>query len=194
MGSSLLAKMAFPVRISPDVKNIGDFDCGNDDLNDFIRNDACDYLRQLLAVTYLAMDSVHVAAFFSVLNDTLGFDPKNMEPSIRTARNRLVRKIPNAKRLKTFPAVKLGRLGVSVNIQSKGLGREILDWIKMSFVSNNKTGCRFLIVDAYNNSRTLEFYKQNEFEFLLPDDANKDTRLMYFDLKPFHDKIIAVSR
>ena len=58
-----------------------------------------------------------------------------------------------------------------------------------------KTGCRFLVVDAYNNPRTLHFYEQNNFSFLHADEAEEcayynipteeaiATRLMYFDLK-----------
>ena len=177
------------VRLSLDTV-IGDFDCGDSDLNDFLGTDARNYLLQLLAVTYLIMDNDKPVAFFSVFNDALTSDP-NL-PGIKTTWNRIVRAIPNDKRRKIYPAVKLGRFGVTKEIQSKGLGTEILDWIKMSFVTNNKTGCRFITVDAYNNERTLKFYQRNEFNFLSPDDEKKDTRQMYFDLKPFHDKIIQV--
>ena len=38
------------VRLSPDLK-IGDFDCGDADLNEFLRDDATTYLTELLSVT-----------------------------------------------------------------------------------------------------------------------------------------------
>lgn len=45
----------------------------------------------------------------------------------------------------------------------------------------NKTGCRFLTVDAY--LKVIPFYRQNGFEFLSDNDAdNPYMRLMYFDL------------
>ena len=56
----------------------------------------------------------------------------------------------------------------------------------MSFVCNNKTGCRFITVDAYNNPDTIDFYQRNEFDFLTPSDEQEDTRQMYYDLKPFY--------
>lgn len=169
-------------RLSLDT-SIGDFDCGDSDLNDFIQNDARNYLQQLFAVTYLLVEQNEIAAFFSVSNDKLTSDP-------RSTWSWVCCKIPNEKQLRHYPAVKLGRLGVASRMQGRGLGTEIIDWIKMSFVTKNKTGCRFITVDAYNNPRTLNFYRRNEFSFFSSMDEKKDTRQMWYDLKPFHDKIL----
>ena len=43
------------VRLVPNVA-IGNFDCGDDDLNEFLRDDAKTYFSELLAVTYLVMN------------------------------------------------------------------------------------------------------------------------------------------
>lgn len=174
------------VRLSPNT-HIGDFDCGAGDLNDFLRDDALHYLQQLLAVTYLLMDQDQIIAFFSVSNDMLKYDPNSA--AIKRIWRQLTHKIPHEKWRRSYPAVKLGRFGVTHTMQSKGLGTEILDWIKMSFVTKNKTGCRFITVDANNNPRTLKFYQDNEFAFFTSDDEKEDTRQMWYDLKPFHDKI-----
>jgi GNAT superfamily N-acetyltransferase len=66
--------------------------------------------------------------------------------------------------------------------QSQGIGTEIMDYIKGYFLDNNKTGCRFIIVDALNNPRTIKFYKNNGFDFLTTEDINDESRLMFFDL------------
>ena len=76
------------------------------------------------------------------------------------------------------------------------VGSQLMQFIKDWFRhEDNKTGCRFLVVDAYNDSRTLRFYERNNFRFLhgdeaeectyynIPDDDKIATRLMYFDLK-----------
>ena len=86
-------------------------------------------------------------------------------------------------------------LGVNLKYKSMGVGSQILDFIKAWFVSDkNKTGCRFIIVDAYNNEKSYNFYIKNGFSFLFKDEnAEKiynninekellKTRLMYFDL------------
>ena len=97
-----------------------------------------------------------------------------------------------------YPAVLIGRLGVSSEYRGKGfsIGSQILDFIKGWFRSfNNKTGCRFIVVDAYNNEKTLHFYNKNGFRMLyrteqeersflgLKDDESLETRFMFFDLK-----------
>lgn len=170
-------------RLSSDL-SLGGFDCGVRDLNEFLRDDALNHMRALMSVTYVVKNGADVVAYFSLLNDSLKFDPDKQ--ATKTAWNRMTRKIPNAKRLRSYPAVKLGRLAVNRPMQRGGFGAQILDWMKMSFVTMNKTGCRFIIVDALNNEDTLRFYQRNDFEFLIEDGQEK-TRLMYYDLKPFQD-------
>lgn len=62
------------------------------------------------------------------------------------------------------------------------LGTFILDFIKTYFVADNKTGCRFLTVDAY--SRAVPFYLKNQFLPLTSEDESdsSQTRLLFFDL------------
>ena len=55
-----------------------------------------------------------------------------------------------------------------------------VDYNKMLLVNSNRTGCRFITVDAYKQS--LHFYEQNNFQFLDKTDINEDIRLLYFDL------------
>ena len=83
------------------------------------------------------------------------------------------------KYLRSYPSVKIGRFGVSKDLQGIGIGTNIIDFIKLYFLEDNKTGCRFLTVDAYNDA--IPFYKKNGFEFLTETDDNP-TQLMYFDL------------
>ena len=84
-----------------------------------------------------------------------------------------------------------------VEFGGMGIGSETLDFIKGWFSSrDNKTGCRFVIVDAVNEPRVVSFYEKNGFyplfsseeqEFLYTggkkgDPVSLSTRLMYFDL------------
>ena len=69
----------------------------------------------------------------------------------------------------------------------KGLfvGTFLLNFIKSYFIIDNKTGCRFLTVDAYANA--VPFYFKNGFIPLNEDDADSDTRLLFFDLATIVD-------
>ena len=86
------------------------FDCGDDDLNDFLVSDAKNYLRAMMALTYLLEDNDEskTVAYYSLLNDKIVFDPDD-----KHFWNKLNRKISNKKRRKEYPAVKIGRLAVS---------------------------------------------------------------------------------
>jgi hypothetical protein len=173
------------VRISP-VHAIKQFDCGDDDLNDFLLNNSIDQFNQLLNVTYLIEDEAanKTVAFFSLLNDKIGIS----ESKSKSFWNKHVGKnIPHIKRRSSYPAMKIGRLAVHNDFQKMGWGRKILDYLKILFITNNRTGCRFISVDAY--SKSLDFYLKNEFEFLTDKDENKDTRLMYFDLSALSKQI-----
>lgn len=70
-----------------------------------------------------------------------------------------------------------------------------MDFIKYWFIEEeNKTGCRFIVVDAYNNELAIKYYERNGFTFLFDNEAEEKeyfgittenqlrTRLMYFDL------------
>ncbi len=129
-----------------------------------------------MAVTYVWIENSKVAGFFSVSNDSISRKVDG------TAYNRASRNVPNTKRFKTLPAVKIGRLAVHKDWQGKGLGSFLLNYIKYWFTNDNKTGCRFIVVDAMNVAETVSFYEKNEFKFLSSKDSDEKTRLMFFDL------------
>lgn len=161
--------------------NIPAFDCGNSDLNDFLLTDALLYLRELIGVSYLYVDKKHnrTAAFFTLANDVIRLDHF---PS-KNQFNKLKKALPFPKRfIEDLPAVKIGRLGIDMQYQGLGLGREIIYTLFYSFLSGNKTGCRYVTVDAYNNPKTISFYQKCGFVFLTSADEIKDTRHMLFDL------------
>ncbi|MCL4456408.1 MAG: GNAT family N-acetyltransferase [Nitrospirae bacterium] len=166
-------RLGFDSEIKP-------FDCGDSDLNEFFYKDALNYLRQFLAVTYVFENKLATVAFFSVLNDRI-----SGEDSEKSIFRKIRSKIPHKKHFRSFPAVKVGRFGVDQQFHSQRIGTEVMDFIKAFFTIRNKTGCRFITVDAYNYPRTINFYKKNGFDFLTSHDGKEDTRSMYFDLMTF---------
>jgi predicted GNAT family N-acyltransferase len=157
------------------------FDCGDADLNNFLLDDAVHYLNERMAVTYTVELHGQLLAYYCLLNDKVTFDTS--EEQSKSIWNRFNRKnkIPNPKRRKNYPAVKVGRLAVNKSQAGQGLGRFILDSIKVILFNKNDVACRFLTVDAYSSA--FEFYKRNGFEFLTTQDEKEATRVMYFDLK-----------
>ena len=169
------------------------FDCGHKDLNDFFKKDAIDYSNQLIGKSYcFTLDSNPeiIICAFTLSNDSIKL--KN----IPCARKNIIKKfIPYGKHIKSYPAVLIGRLGVNKDYLSMGIGKQLMDFIKAWFINkNNKTGCRFIVVDAYNEKTPLNYYIKNGFVTLFSSDdqerkyyGKKDaeplkTKFLFFDL------------
>lgn len=169
------------------------FSCGDKDLDDFFTNDSFYYAKQLLGKSYcykLDEEPNSVICAFTLSNASIRVDDL---PNAR--RKKIEADIPHAKSLKDYPAVLVGRLGVSEKFRSLHIGSDVLDFIKFWFIDpNNKTGCRFIIVDAYNNPCTMSFYANNGFKTVLGSEEQEKayrhlregitlkTRLMFYDL------------
>ena len=113
----------YEIRKLQKDERVKSFNCGDDDLNDFLLNKAIPYRKALLAVTYVFenIESKEVIGYFSLANDSVS----------------------------------------------------LTDF-------ENKTGCRFITVDAYHDA--IPFYKNNDFQYLRKDEYDIVTRLLYFDL------------
>lgn len=171
------------------------FVCANQDLNDFFANDSVKYSERLLGKTYLfclKADPKIIVAAFTVSNDSIRMTNKlNDEAKLQFLRQSELEE----KRLRRFPAVLIGRLATNSKFAGKGIGTAVMDFIKRWFRFDNKTGCRFIIVDAYNSEATIHYYIKNGFKVLVEDERLEakymgigvgrlplNTRLMYYDL------------
>lgn len=194
----LLNKCTLKIYDSEVINSCQPFDCGNSDLNDFFCNDALNYYAELLGKTYcftLDENPEIIICAFTISNDSI----KTF--NLPNARKKKVNKdIPRQKQMKSYPAVLIGRLGVHknyrlVNDETDRTGKQLMNFIKSWFIDGaNKTGCRFIVVDSYNEIKPLKYYSNNEFIPLFSNeeqekeytaigsDAKLETRLLYFDL------------
>lgn len=165
-----------------DYEKCKNFDCDDDDLNDFFRRDALDHKKELLTETYSLslvrkeqdkdLSSISIA-LISFCNDAIIFPDEDRKKFLPDKKSHY----------KSLPSVKIARLGVDCNVQRSKLGTFLVMLSKTLFMKNNRTGCRFITVDAYNKEKTINFYQKNGFRFLHDKDREKRTRIMYFDLK-----------
>lgn len=154
------------------------FDCGVKDLNDFLLLDSKDYLRRLVSVTYIIETDDRTVAFFSVSNDRI-----SISDSDKATWRKIKKLFPHAKHRSDYPAVKIGRLGVDLHYKGQHIGSDILSFVKRLFVTNNRTGCAFITVDALRNA--VPFYLSNGFLLLdksLGEEDSKETCPLYYDL------------
>ena len=171
------------------------FCCGDKDLDDFFTNDCFAYAKELLGKTYFY--TVKSAPTTVVCAFTLANAGIRVSDLPNARRKKVEANIPHAKSLKDYPAVLIARLGVSKDFRSKHIGSDVLRYIKYWFLDPyNKTGCRYVLVDAYNSPHAIHFYENNGFATVFSSEEQEkmyrhitkecplNTRLMYFDLMP----------
>jgi predicted GNAT family N-acyltransferase len=177
--------------------DLTDFDCGDEELNDFLKKDALNQQNAKLNITKLIMCENKIIGFTSILTDTI------MIKKIRdeTVKSKIIKTLKLDSNKKTISAVKIGRLAIDKKYIRKGLGTIILRNIIKSLktMSEDNIGFRFIIVEGY--AEVLYFYiVKNGFEnlkkddklinnidFIIPRDPKKKF-FLYFDLN-WYEKI-----
>lgn len=152
------------------------FDCGDGDLNGFLAEDAIPSAQKRIANTFVLMDDGHALAYFCLLTDKI-----TKQEVSKADWRRMKKQFPRGKQFSSYPSIKIGRFAVSSNHGKCGIGTNLLQTIKVKLLETiSMPAYRFLTVDAYIDA--IPFYEKNGFIQLQPLDANKDTRLMFFDM------------
>lgn len=177
------------------ISNCKPFSCGDSDLDDFFYSDALAYETDLMGKTYcwvLNDDVTHIVGYVTLAN--AGIQTTHMQ---NNPKRNLHKSIAYNKQGRTYPAVLIGRIAVAKEFQGKEfrVGSQMMDFVKDWFVADdNKTGCRYVLVDAMNTEHTLNYYERNNFKPLFPrvkderefynikEKEDLRTRMYYFDL------------
>lgn len=182
------------------VEACEEFECTHSqEIHNFFKSEFVEYEREMLGKSYCFVTdttSQDLVCAFTVANSSIRLD---LLPKRR--RNKINRSIPNPKRNRQYPAVLVGQLAVFDKFRGLGIGKEILDFIKGWFKHDtNKTGCRYIVVDAVNTPKVIKYYLDNGFELMFSSDKEEleyyrkekqdilqkekfcKTRLMFFEL------------
>jgi len=148
------------IYILSETDFISDFDCGDEELNEFFNNKALPFKNQLLAKTcfFRHNETGKIVCAFSISPNAL--KAKDLPNSRQKKVKQLV---PFEKNLQSYPAFLVGRLGVSKEFNGQGIGSQLLDYIKGFCLDNYPDFCRFLVVDAYNSPSVISFYLKSGF-------------------------------
>jgi len=133
------------------------FSCEKDnDIEEFFTKDYKHFAYQLFGKSYgffTREENPKLVTAFTVSNSMLPVDrfPNDIRKQINKS-------VPFVKRRVQHPAVLLGQLAVFDGFHGLDIGDEVLDFIKAWFIEpNNKTGCRYLIVDAVNHTKVSAY-------------------------------------
>lgn len=176
-----LEELGIDFLLLTDNHIIKPFDCEDDVLNDFLLNKAKAYKKEFLATTFILENKEKTVAYYSIFNASL-FVEEDDFASISAFKRFLKNFVTHPKRhLDSFPALKIGRLGISKEFQGMGLGRMIINnIINSAFELNDSHACKVVSVDAYKQS--IDFYSKQGFIFMTDNDKDGETRQMYFDV------------
>ena len=135
----MLNKDKVQLRKLGEDDTICQFDCGDEDLNDFIITDAPLYFKVRLATSYVLEDTENgnVIGYFSLAHDRISLTdfPSN------SAYNRFRKQFfAQGKMFKSYPALKICRLATDKKYRGEGIGAMIVNMIIASYRRDNKAG------------------------------------------------------
>jgi len=156
--------------------DLSNFKSYEKELVNFLIEDALNNQKQKLSVTFLWFYEKNLIGYVTLLNDKI-----NLEGNLKEFfREKDIH-------YKSLPALKIGRLCVHDDFLRKGIGRLIVLFAvkQANEISENKSGCRFITLDAKRNEKreldSIHFYKKLGFKMLK--ERIKGTTPMYLDLK-----------
>lgn len=146
-----LSKLLFTIEPLSNKYDKTAFDCGEQQLNNFLRQQASQLQKRSVSRTYIAIDDCkEIAGFYS----------------ISTAQ---VQRIEAPDQLKQFtayqpiPAVLIGRLAINNKHQGQGVGRYLLAHALRTIKTISESiGIAVVVVDAKNQD-VAQFYKKYGF-------------------------------
>jgi predicted N-acetyltransferase YhbS len=162
-----------------ETAKIGNFDCGNKDLNDFLCTDEVgNYEREMLGKTTLVYYDGELTGYYTLSATSLG---------VRYLEHKTGFGKMSEYHVNELPALLIGRLAIDVKWQKKGVGRFIIQRIAMLALDHSRNqGIRLLVVQAKQDA--FDFYQKCGFDFVT--DSKKEmkrfkargTRTMFFDV------------
>lgn len=152
------------------------FDCGDEDLNNFLFENAKAFLDKRIANSFILEDKGTIAAYFCLLNDKI-----SKQEVTNSQWKKIKNRFPDGKKFSSYPAIKIGRFAVSHSYKGQKIGTKLMSIIK-DLLDSDKTysAFRFLTVDAYLSATS--FYEKNGFVKLIQKEENEHTQLMFFDM------------
>ena len=148
------------LSIKESRNRVKDFDCGNSDLNAYLKRYAYKNDKSGIGRTFVLFDNDKPVGYVTLCSASIDFEnaPNNI-------------KLPRY----PIPAIKIARLAVDKKYQNKGFGKELLAFsLEKIAMLAEFIGVKFVVVDAKEESKS--FYEHfgfiplptNSDRFILP--------------------------
>ena len=134
-----------------DSSQVETFDSTNDDLNDFLRNDALKSQYDLLTRTFLCFYKGRLAGFLTLVTDTIEVKLVDEDDGV------------DGYPYQKYPAIKIARLAVDKRFERQGIGRFLLlAAVGKVYQISKDVGCRYITLDSKRDS--MGFYEKFGFK------------------------------
>lgn len=136
-----------------------EFDCGNDQLNNYLKYQAGQDMKRKLSACFVLNESStnQILGYYTLSNNSI---------SLNSFTEEIQKKLP--KSYKSIPTTLLGRLAIDKKQHGNGLGKILLiDALKRSHDLSKEMGSFAVVVDPIDHDAEM-FYKKYDF-IKLPD-------------------------
>jgi GNAT superfamily N-acetyltransferase len=160
------------LRVVPLIKeaDLSTFHSNNNELNDFLINDALTSQNFLISRTYLCYYGEVLVGFLTLVTDTI-------EVKLVEALDGV-----DGYQYSKYPCIKIARIAVDGDYAGKGIGRFLLLWaVGTVYRVSRVVGCRYITVDAKRES--VQFYEKNGFK-IIKRSAERSFPPMYLNMYP----------
>ena len=167
-----LDELTFEVLTAAHIPQLIAFSCRNQELRNFLIEDAYQNQLDRISVTRLVFYQGQLVGYFTLVTDVIKkreLDTGDGEPDYQ---------------YEYYPALKIARLATHHDFEHRGIGRNMLKKIYAIWIRFSKyIGCRIITVDAKPESVT--FYTKFDFHTAIIDPKKlkgKDTVPLYIDI------------
>ena len=176
--------------ITDDLRNsLARFVCAKAlNIESFFRNEAIDYANEMMGQSYafVEKETKDIVCAFCVTCASISTDemPKSF-------RNKMNRRIPYVKQRNTYPAILLAQLAINDLYKELHLGDKVMRLIKAWIVRYaSQIAGRYLIVDAVNTPKVIEFYQRNNFKLVFETETDEQSYSEITDNKPLETRFM----
>jgi GNAT superfamily N-acetyltransferase len=147
--------------------SVNGFSCKEEEIDEFIREQALGYQEQNLGVTYVFYFGSKLIGFATLCMGNVNKRKMSEDDNL-------------SKSIASYPALLIGQLGVTNEYQRRGIGKHVCDFCFFIAIHlSQKIGCRFLIVNALDSA--VDFYIKYGFT-LAPKQEKQKQKLMFLDI------------
>lgn len=159
--------------------NLAPFDSGDEELNDFLKNDALTEQHHLLSKTQLCFYKDHIAGFITLTADSVQvkLPPKAGKRELNLDPSQLIEDCSYP----AYPCILIARLAVDKKLHGRGLGSYLLS-LAIGFALDSPLGCRYLAVDP--KADAVGFYEKWGFKYW-----TRSTRRMFLNMRDVAEQL-----